>query len=237
MSTKNTVLIVDDEASLRNALVFDFKRRGFTVLDAENGTQALEIVEKNKLDLVLTDIRMPNGNGVELLDAIKARNPDLPIVMFITGFADLTLEDAYDKGADAVFAKPFDRKLLLETVSKVLTAREERWSKRISERVPTDFEIALEFPELKLAIEGRVLNIGRGGMFVSLRGPFPTVGAKVVLKGLIGGNGVVRWVRTEQAGECSTGCGIEFEYLDDESRQRVVNWIDTTRFKSFIPKT
>ena len=115
-----TLLIVDDEESLRDAMVYDFKRRGFNVLDASNGTQAFEIVKKTKVDIVLTDVRMPGGDGVELLDHIKAYNPELPVVMFITGFADITLEEAYDKGVDAVFAKPFDRKALLTAVMNAI---------------------------------------------------------------------------------------------------------------------
>ena len=76
-----TILVVDDETGLRKALLFDFKRKGFNVLDAENGAVALEIIEKQKIDLVLTDVRMPRGGGIELLEKLKSRSPDSPAVV------------------------------------------------------------------------------------------------------------------------------------------------------------
>ena len=108
-----TILIVDDDAALRKALVFDFTRKGFQVLSAGNGKDAYELVKNQRVDLILTDVRMPGGDGVELLDRVKSLCPELPIVIFITGFTDLTIVDAYAKGVDAIFAKPFDRKMLM----------------------------------------------------------------------------------------------------------------------------
>jgi len=168
-----TILIVDDETALRKALIFDFKRRGFQVLDAGNGKDAFELVKSGKVDIVLTDVRMPGGDGVELLDRVKERNPTVPVVMFITGFADLALEDAYDKGADAVFAKPFDRKSLIGTVINAVGSKEEIWGAKKVERVNVDFKIELQFSGLDHAVQGRVLNIGRGGIFVALTESFP----------------------------------------------------------------
>ena len=138
-NSKFNILVVDDEAILRSAIVFDFKRKGFNVLDAENGAQAFEIVKANKIDLVLTDVRMPGGDGIELLDKIKALNASLPVVMFITGFADISLEEAYDKGVDAVFAKPFDRKALLAAVLKALSDINDKWTSRKGVRAESDF--------------------------------------------------------------------------------------------------
>ena len=239
-----TILVVDDEAPLRKALVFDFKRKGFNVLDAGNGADAFELVKKNKIDVVLTDVRMPGGDGVELLDRVKAQNPAIPVVMFITGFADLTLEDAYDKGADAVFAKPFDRKALMAAVVKAVSAKDEVWGGRKSERVEANFEIELKFPELNLAISGKVLNIGRGGIFVALDSELPEVESKTEFQiqfergalHSIEGSGIVRWIRAQVADSRPKGCGIEFDYLSDECRTQVIELINDLKTKSFIPK-
>src|SRR5665647_200205 len=111
-----TILIVDDEELLREALAFDFRRRGYNVILAGSGKEALAFLEKNHVNVVISDVRMPNGNGLELLAAIKKRNVFLPVVMLITGFADLSLEEAYNLGADAVFPKPFDRQALQAAV-------------------------------------------------------------------------------------------------------------------------
>ena len=239
-----TILIVDDETPLRKALVFDFKRRGFQVLDAGNGKDAFGLVQSRKIDIVLSDVRMPGGDGVELLDKIKALNPELPVVIFITGFADISIEDAHDKGADAVFAKPFDRKALMAAVMKAISTKEELWGLRKLDRLKTDFHIELRFPGLNLAMHGRVLNLGRGGVFVSLNEQLPVVGAETVFKivfdegtpGSIEGDGVVRWVRARTAKTHAAGCGIEFEYLSDQCRQQIIDLLARIKTKSFIPK-
>lgn len=240
-----TILLVDDEVGLRMAMAYDFKKRGFKVLEAACGRDAFEIVKSAKIDLVITDMRMPDGDGVELLDKIKELNPEIPVVIFVTGFSDLPLEDAYDKGADAVFSKPFDRKALMEIVIRVTLSREGKWDNRSSERLSSEFKIELYLPELGVAIQGKVLNIGRGGMFVSLQNNFPKIKGKVEfciafdhgMPKKIDGCGVVRWVRANGSDAKPSGCGIEFEHLSDQSRKQVIELINSLKTKSFIPAT
>lgn len=238
-----TILVVDDEPALRKALVFDFKRKGFQVLDASNGKEAFEIVKTQKIDLILTDVRMPGGDGIELLDKVKEQNPMIPVVMFITGFADLSLDEAYNKGADAVFTKPFDRKSLMAAVMRVTIEKSQLWGVRNSDRLAVEFTITLQFSELGTAVQGKVLNIGRGGMFVALKAPFPKVENKVTFhiqfeQGSpqeISGSGIVRWIRTQLLTDHPTGCGIEFEYLSDQSRDHIIELINQMKTKAFIP--
>jgi CheY-like chemotaxis protein len=240
-----TILIVDDDLALRNAMVFDFKRKGFHVLDAENGEIAFEVIKNNKVDLVLTDVRMPNGDGVELLENIKTLSPQLPVVMFITGFSDISLEDAYDKGVDAVFAKPFDRKELHAAVMKAVTDKNEQWAIQNINNGNSDFNIELEFPEFKFAAKGQVLNIGRGGMFIGLKESFPQEESKTSFRlqfqqgslQSIVGTGIVRWIRVLDQDGLPSGCGIEFDYLEEASRNQVIALIETLTTKAFIPKT
>ena len=117
---KYTLLIVDDEEMLRETIVFDFKRKGFNVLEAASGAQAFEIVKKNKIHLVVSDMRMPGGDGMSLLESIRAYDPALPTVIFVTGFADVTEDQAIAKGARKVLSKPFDRKILMNSVLEAL---------------------------------------------------------------------------------------------------------------------
>ena len=117
---KYILLIVDDDDALRNTIVFDFKRKGFNVLSADNGASALEIVKQSKIDLVLSDIRMPGGDGMSLLEAIRRIDPKIPVLIFITGFADYTEAQCIAKGAMKVVAKPFDRAALLSSVMGAL---------------------------------------------------------------------------------------------------------------------
>ncbi|MBI2606688.1 MAG: response regulator [Deltaproteobacteria bacterium] len=240
-----TLLVVDDEGDLREAIMSFLKRRGYRVLGAENGREALAILERGEpVDLVLTDVRMPNGDGIELLDRVKKRSHVTPVVILITGYADLTIEEAFDRGADAVFSKPFDRKELLEAIRRALTQRENLWAER-PEMIPVDFEIELEFSDLNLATTGRALNIGRGGMFVALRAPLPTPGVGARFRILFGsdpafqtlaGEGIVRWARTNAQEGLPIGCGIEFGFIEETARARLIDFIERHSTRAFIPK-
>ncbi len=115
-----TILIVDDDEALRNALVLDYRRKGFTVLSAESGKQAFEIVKNTKIHLVVSDIRMPDGDGMSLLKDIMSNDKTNPIVIFVTGFSDVTEEEALEEGAKEIIAKPFDRLTLMSSVYEAL---------------------------------------------------------------------------------------------------------------------
>lgn len=109
------ILIVDDEAELRDAIVFDFKRKGFTVYSAENGIKAIEILKNHKIDLVISDIRMPECDGLALLERIRSTTDGKPpSLIFITGFTDVTVDECLVRGAVMVFSKPYDRKELMK---------------------------------------------------------------------------------------------------------------------------
>src|SRR5258706_10444843 len=109
-----TILVVDDEASMREFLEILLTGEGFRVLTAPNGRTALEIFEKEKgaVDLVIQDLKMPGIDGVELLKRFKALSPDLPIVV-ITAFStwDNALE-AMRLGSYDYIRKPFDTEVI-----------------------------------------------------------------------------------------------------------------------------
>lgn len=117
---KYTLLIVDDEEMLRNALIFEFKRMGFTVFSAENGVEALKLIKMNKIHLVILDMLMPGGDGMGLLESIRAWNPETPHVIFISGGTDVTEAQCMARGARKVILKPFGRKVLMDSVLDAL---------------------------------------------------------------------------------------------------------------------
>jgi signal transduction histidine kinase len=87
---KNTILLVDDEAGIRRVLGISLRDSGYTVHTAENGEEALRIFKKVAPPIVLTDIKMPDMDGIELLRRIKEKNPDTEVIMF-TGHGDMDL--------------------------------------------------------------------------------------------------------------------------------------------------
>mgnify|MGYP001559027104 CR=1 FL=1 len=115
-----TLLVVDDEADLRECIAEDFESRGFTVLTAENGTQALEVIQSRPVDLVISDMRMPHGDGMFLLEQIRARHPEIPVVILITGHADHSEKACLEKGARKILTKPFDANRLQELIVEYL---------------------------------------------------------------------------------------------------------------------
>ncbi|MCB0393869.1 MAG: response regulator [Bdellovibrionales bacterium] len=113
-----TVLVVDDEPDLRELMVSEFEFFEANVLEAQNGEEAFEIVKNEKVDVVVSDILMPGGSGLDLLDKLKSQLGTFPPVFFITGFAEISAEDAIKRGAKNVFSKPFNWDEMIAEVAK-----------------------------------------------------------------------------------------------------------------------
>src|ERR1043165_8156697 len=114
------LLIVDDELGMRQFLTHLFQREGHFVRVAENGRVALEQLEQLPPDLIISDIRMPDMSGVELLRAARELLPDVEVIM-MTAFANVdTAPEAFLLRAYDFVQKPFDNDLLKETVTRAL---------------------------------------------------------------------------------------------------------------------
>ena len=110
------VLVVDDEQDLAESCAFLLERAGHTARCAFSAQQALELMASESFALVVTDVRMPRMSGMELLAAIKARDPDVEVLL-ITGYPDLQMAVAAIKlGAFDYLAKPYAEKDLLARV-------------------------------------------------------------------------------------------------------------------------
>lgn len=102
------VLIIDDERPIRSVLRDILENEGFKVDDAENGKLGLDLALKNKYDVILCDIKMPEMDGIEVLDKLQAEGVDSPIIM-ISGHGTIdTAVDALQKGAYDFIQKPLD---------------------------------------------------------------------------------------------------------------------------------
>lgn len=113
-----TILIVDDEKNYPPILSAVLEDAGFETLTAYSGREALEILEDSDVDLVLTDMKMPGMDGIELLERIKQKDPEIPvIVMTAHGTIEKAVE-AMQKGAYSYLLKPFDNEQLILYVNK-----------------------------------------------------------------------------------------------------------------------
>jgi DNA-binding NtrC family response regulator len=101
------ILIVEDEAMMRNLLLKILESEGYKVTLASSGQEALDKLQQEKYDLMLSDVKMPGMNGFELLEKAKSQWSDMAVIV-MTGYGDAyTVKEALMKGADEYLSKPF----------------------------------------------------------------------------------------------------------------------------------
>lgn len=116
--TAKRILLVDDEPGLRTMLAANLELDGFEVIEADGAAAALELARTQHFDLMLSDIRMPGMNGVELFRALRQRGQSLQVVL-MTGFAlEELVTSALEEGAFAVLPKPFDVAQALQAIHR-----------------------------------------------------------------------------------------------------------------------
>lgn len=115
-----TILIVDDEKNYPLILSAVLEEEGYETLTANSGREALEILSGAEVDLIITDMKMPEMDGIELLEKIKLNDPDMPVlIMTAHGTVDKAVE-AMQKGACTYILKPFDNEGLVIYVRKAI---------------------------------------------------------------------------------------------------------------------
>lgn len=116
------ILLVDDEPEIRFLTRRMLEKEGHSVTEAENGEMALRMLQKDKPDLILLDVRMPGLNGWEVCRRIKAddKTKGIPVVMFTVRTSEEDIQKSVDYGAEAHINKPFDKEELLELVENML---------------------------------------------------------------------------------------------------------------------
>lgn len=223
-----TLLVVDDEVDLRDIMASELEFMGAKVLQAGNITAAKESLKAGPIDLIISDIRMPGGTGIDLLDFVKAKNPANPPVILITGFADIAPEDAYNKGAEALLNKPFRLDDLIKVVERHTSPFIERFNDlecKSSHEIEVNFEYTLDE-----AIAAKEFLIGRGGVAFALN----TQRKKIESSDCVTfnfhfkdwqfkGMGLCRWVKVLDGQKASMGvefCKIEEGTLKFFSEQR-----------------
>jgi len=117
-----TILAVDDSASMRQMVAFTLKGAGYDVVEADDGVNALKAAKGKKIDLVVTDVNMPNMDGISLIKELR-RLPEYkftPMLMLTTEAGDGKKQEGKAAGATGWIVKPFNPDQLLATIKKVL---------------------------------------------------------------------------------------------------------------------
>jgi two-component system sensor histidine kinase/response regulator len=123
METRGKILVIDDEEGIRRGCHRALEPEGFSVEDASTLREGLEIIQQDHFDLILLDVMMPDGRGIDLLEPILKKDSDT-ICIIITGFATVELAiNAIKQGAYDFISKPFTSDLLIMTVNQGLEKR------------------------------------------------------------------------------------------------------------------
>ena len=148
MSETANILVVEDEADTRATLSSILEDTGYKVTQLEKGAEALESVRSRSFDVVITDIRLPDIGGMEILELAKEINPEVAVVM-MTGYASVeTAIEAVNQGAYAYFVKPVNPDEIKTTISNAL--KQQRLSlenKRLVENLQRSNKLLLEANE------------------------------------------------------------------------------------------
>ncbi len=117
-----TILIVDDSASLRQIVTIALKGAGYETLEASDGKDALTKLDGRKINLIISDVNMPNLDGIGLLKAIKLnpRYKFTPVIMLTTEAGEARKKEGQEAGAKAWVVKPFQPAQMLAAVSKLV---------------------------------------------------------------------------------------------------------------------
>ena len=149
---KEKILVVDDEEMIRDLCLHILSAEGYQVTTASNGTTALQELDRSAIDLLITDIRMPEIDGLELFERVKARKQDV-VTIFITGHGTLdTAIESLTRGVDGFVLKPFTQEELLGAVDRAInSSRLKKENIRLKALIPL-FEISkLLVTEIDLA--------------------------------------------------------------------------------------
>ncbi|MDI6742214.1 MAG: sigma-54 dependent transcriptional regulator [Smithella sp.] len=117
------ILVVDDELNMRLVLSAMLKKEGFDVSSAANGREALQVLQSNKIAVVITDLKMPDMDGMRLLSIVAEKHPEIPVIMITAHGTIATAVEALKKGAFDYITKPFDLDDLKNIISKAIKTR------------------------------------------------------------------------------------------------------------------
>ena len=113
--TGQLILVVDDEPDILELVEEEFRYCGYETVTASCGRDAVKILDSQKIDVVVSDYKMPNGDGMSILTHVNKMDKK-PIFFFVSGQADVSTEEAISAGVKKFFTKPFDLDVLIKDI-------------------------------------------------------------------------------------------------------------------------
>ena len=216
------ILAVDDEPMMLETISELFQAYQFQVDTASSGNKAWELIEKNSYDLILSDVRMPDGDGIELAKRVREKHVSTPSMLFMSGFSDLMNEEIYHIGAEGKFSKPFSVQAVRNAIQTCLLTPEAKWAQPL----PNDKTLAVskKGSDVKSLEDEKSLFFGRGGFFIAHSFSPPPKGSQILFTieleaptpVIFKGAGIVRWIQNHGTNGVPTGLGIEITSMPPE---------------------
>ena len=123
MEEKGSILIVDDNVSLCKTMAMVLRRKGYTVVTAKDGSEAIERVNERPFDMIFMDIKMPLMNGVEVFKRIKKTRPEAVVVMMTAYSVEELVQEALQEGAYGILYKPLDIEQVIGLIESARQAK------------------------------------------------------------------------------------------------------------------
>ncbi len=115
-----SILVVEDEKAIRKFIKINLEREGYNVLESETGEFALDIIDKEKIDLIVLDLMLPGINGNEICKKVRGKYKDIGIIMLTAKSQDIDKIKGLEDGADDYITKPFNPKELILRIKSIL---------------------------------------------------------------------------------------------------------------------
>lgn len=247
MTTKK-ILLVDDEPSLRELIATTLAEQGYLIKSCENAQDALNTLNGNYFDLILTDIRMPGMSGFEFIRMIT-ENSNCPSIVMMSGYDEGRINEALDCGACDIIGKPFNSTYLINKVQESLQSPITLWTRPYtSNKKFLVFEKNITQFSLNTVDGFDQVQVGRGGFFIPCEEKTLDNGVETIIQIYSKGNepflkggifrflGKVRWNR-QSVEDCRLpGFGVEILRLDSLNCANNFNqYVLSKRIAPFIP--
>jgi two-component system, NtrC family, sensor kinase len=168
MAAEANILVVDDEQGMRDMMGFELTQRGHQIVQAANGSEALGYLERSEFVLVITDVRMPLVDGIEVLKSAKAAAPNTEVII-VTGYAELeSAVECLREGAFDLIQKPFHLDDFLSSVDRAIEHRRLRATTRLYEACQEILEGRKEKPLVERIAETAIRLLGADDVSVML---------------------------------------------------------------------
>ena len=243
MPDKPRILLVDDEPFILSMMRSFLDENKFEISTASCGNEAIGLIRKQSFDCVVSDVRMPNGTGFQLLGWVREINTARPTLIFVTGYSDIPADELMAKGADTYISKPFNVEEFANEISIMTKPLRDRLSRPAASAIPTR-HIKLQASSFSaLTTAGGQAKLGRGGMFIQMPIDNIRVPQQVSFDISLGGGdsfqgtGKVLWTRkTSSLNPMRPGIGVLFESLTPESLEPFIQFVETKTPIEVIPR-